>query len=61
MQVDERLGVNQVAYLFAVREATVYSWIKRKADFPARGDDGKWSALEINEYAARHSIPTRRR
>lgn len=61
MEMDERMNITSVADFFGVREATIYSWIKRKPEFPVRGEDGRWSGLEINIWAARHAIPTRRR
>jgi len=61
MKMDTRIRVSDVAHLFGKCNGTVYNWIKRKADFPARADDGTWSELEVLEYAAKYAIPTRRR
>ena len=61
MAFDERLDVTSVAYFFGKKETTIYQWLKTKPEFPRQGDDKKWSAMEINAWAAKYHMPIRRR
>lgn len=60
MQTDNRLTVTLVAAYFGKSVKTIYQWAKRP-EFPRRGEDGRFSDLEIQAYAAKYAVPTVRR
>ena len=55
---DRGITVTEACYILGITAPTFYAWIKKHDDFPTRDEHGKFSELDIIEWASKRAIRT---